>query len=500
MRATDVLFPEHGQEAASLLSEIRAIKEEDAAWKSGRMLGYIYYPGDETAEVIQEVYQMFSSVNALNPSLFTSLLRFENETVAMVAELLNAGHDAAGNLTSGGTESILMAVKTFRDKARADHPEILKPEILVPASTHPAFDKAAHFLNVKIVHAPLRPDKRVDIVEMEKLITRDTILLVASAPCYPYGVIDPIEEVGMLALKYDIPLHVDACLGGLLLPFAGMLGYQIPLWDFRVNGVTSISADIHKYGYSPKGASVIIYRNREIRKYQFFVCADWSGGIYGSPTLLGSKSGGPIAAAWAVMKYLGKDGYLRMTKDVMEASRRLQAGIISIDGLRVISNPEMSVFAFTSDTLDIFAIGDEVTADGWHLDFLQLPKCLHVTLSYHNVALAEEFLTQLRKAVAKVSGMNISKPSSHLVVSLIKNLSRTIPSQWFRKYSAGTSGPSGKEVNGEKLKNGAIYGLLAEGNNRQDIHNFVLGMMDEIYSLEHMQESLPLMHDKTIKD
>jgi sphinganine-1-phosphate aldolase len=483
MKATEKLFPETGQDATSLLSEMKAVKEKDASWKNGKMLGYIYYPGEETAKVLQEVYQIFSCDNALNPSLFTSLKKFENESVAMVAGLLNAGPEAAGNLTTGGTESIMMAVKTFRDKARHDHPEILEPEILMPASTHPAFDKAAHFLDVKTVHAPLRADKRVDISEMEKLISPRTILLVASAPCFPYGVVDPVEEIGMLAMKYSIPLHVDACMGGLMLPFVEMLGYPVPLFDFRVDGVTSISADIHKYGYSPKGASVILYKSHEIRKYQFFVSVDWSGGIYGSPTLLGSKSGGPIAAAWAVLKYLGKDGYLRMAKEVMETTRKLQNGINSINGLRVISDPEMSVFAFTSDTLDIFAIGDELSAKGWHLDCLQFPKCLHVTVSYHNASMADDFLEQLSMATAKVAGMKIQNWSSHIVISMIKNLSRALPEQWFRKLTAGASKLFGEKESGQKVKNGAMYGLTAEIDNRKNIHDMVLDMMDKIYSL-----------------
>jgi tyrosine decarboxylase MnfA len=483
MRATEKILPEHGKDIATLFSEMKDIKEEDAIWKNGKMLGYIYYPGDETAKIVQDAYQMFSHDNALNPSLFTSLKKFENETVSMVAELLNAGPEAAGNITSGGTESILMAVKTFRDKARVEHPEITRPEVLVPDSAHPAFDKAAHFLGLKVVHAPLRSDKRADTAELEKLISPETIMLVASAPCFPYGVIDPIEEIGKLAQKYNIPLHVDACLGGVLLPFAEMLGYQIPLMDFRVNGVTSISADIHKYGYSQKGASVIIYRNHEIRKHQFFLSVDWPGGIYGSTTLLGSRSGGPIAAAWAVMKYLGKDGYLKMAKEVMEISRKLQSEINSIEGLKVISDPEMSVFAFTSDSLDIFAIGDELASDGWHLNCLQYPKSLHITVSFNNVVVADEFLVQLRKATEKVRKADSRASSSPFVVSLVKNLSRALPEKWLPEIAAGASRFLGEKGEGKIEGNGDIDDQTTDNDSRKNVHEFALDILDMIYTL-----------------
>lgn len=248
------------------------------------MFGYIYYPGDEAAHVAEEAHHLFSTENALNPSPFTSLRLFENETVQMMADLLNGGPDAAGSLTSGGTESILMAVKTARDKARAD------------------------------------------VDAMRKAVTPNTILLVGSAPCFPHGVTDPIAEIGKVALEYKIPFHVDSCMGGMMLPFAEKLGYPVPPFDFRVPGVTSISADIHKYGYSPKGVSVIIYASRELRKYQFFVYTDWSGGLYGSPSILGTRCGGPIAAVWASLVHNGLDGYLRMAREVMEASKKIQEG------------------------------------------------------------------------------------------------------------------------------------------------------------------------------
>lgn len=476
-------FPGKGQSASSLISEMKIIKDNDASWRNGKVFGYIYYPGDEEARVLDEAYRMFRYENALNPSLFMSLKKFENETVAMVADLLNGGPDVAGSLTSGGSESILMAVKTFRDKARHDHPRIENPEIIIPESAHPAFDKAAHYLNVKVVHIRVRDDKRADVDAMEKAISSDTILLVGSAPCFPHGVIDPIEDIGKLALKYNIPFHVDACMGGLMLPFVEKLGYPVPAFDFRVAGVTSVSADIHKYGYSPKGSSVVLYLNHDIRKYQFFVSANWSGGLYGSPTILGSRNGGPIAVAWAVISHLGYEGYLRMAKEVMDVTRKLQAGINSIPGLKVVSNPEMSVFAFTSDRFDIFTVGDELSKGGWHFDRIQFPNCLHVTVSYHNAALADEFLATLRKAVEKVAGMKIHNVSSHVLVSLIKGLSKALPENWFRKLSSVVSGlfQSGKKQN--PAAGAAMYGITAAIDNRRNVHDMVLEVMDKMYSL-----------------
>jgi sphinganine-1-phosphate aldolase len=476
-------LPEKGLAASDLISEMKTAKSADASWRNGKMFGYIYHPGDEEARVLEETYAMFCCENALNPSLFSSLRKFENETVAIVADLLHAPSDAAASLTSCGTESILMTVKTARDKARADHPRIVKPEILLPESAHPAFMKAAHYFDVKAVHIPVRSDKRADAEAMEKKISENTILLIGSAPCFPHGVIDPVAEIGRLALKYNIPFHVDACMGGMLLPFAEKLGYAIPLFDFRVPGVTSISADMHKYGYSPKGASVIIYASHEIRKYQFFVYTEWSGGIYASPTALGTRCGGPIAAAWASLMHLGNEGYMKRAGVVMETSRRLQAGINAIPGLYVVSNPEISVFAFTSDVYDIFAIGDELSLTGWHLDRIQFPNSLHVTVSYHNAAQSDNFLRDLRSAVKKVASGKIRSISSHFLVSFVKGLSRVLPVKWFHSLSSAASASTGRDTGSKPHGSAAMYGITAAIDNRENVHEMVLEVIDRLYTI-----------------
>lgn len=479
MKYTRKQFPEKGTDGSSLISEMKSIKTKDAAWLKGKMFGYIYYPGDKTAQVVQEAYQLFTSENALNPSLFISLKKFESEAVQMMADLLHASPEAAGSFTTGGTESILLAVKTARDKARADHPEIKNPVILVPESGHPAFDKAAHYLNVKIHHTPVREDKRADVETMNKAITENTILLVASAPCFPHGVIDPIADIGKIALEHNIPLHVDACMGGMILPFAEKLGYPIPLFDFRVPGVTSISADIHKYGYSPKGASVIIYINREFRRHQFFAYTDWSGGLYGSPTMMGTRCGGPIAGAWAALVYNGLEGYMAMTREVMEAAKRIQQGINAIPGLHVVSNPDMSVFAFTSDKYNIFQIGDRLSARGWTLDRIQFPGSLHLTVSYNNVKQTDEFLTALSESLNQVSVAKGKSRTINLVVSFVKRMSKLLPDTWFRKLSALLM--TDKQDDERHEMGAAMYGITEKLENRKNVNELVLDVMDRMY-------------------
>jgi glutamate/tyrosine decarboxylase-like PLP-dependent enzyme len=481
MKNIRMSFPEKGTGASVLLSEMKAIKTKDVAWRDGRMFGYIFYPGDDAARAVEEAYRMFCCENALNPSLFVSLKKFENETVQMMTDLLNGGPDASGSLTSGGTESILMALKTARDKARVDHPEIKCPEVVLPESTHPAFNKAAHYFDIKLVHTPVRADKRADVEAMREAVTPNTILLVGSAPCFPHGVIDPLGEIGELALEHKILFHVDACMGGMMLPFAEKLGYPVPPFDFRVPGVTSVSADIHKYGYSPKGASVIIYATRELRKHQFFVYTDWSGGLYGSPTMLGTRCGGPIAAAWASLMYHGLEGFLKMAREVMETSKKIQEGINSIPGLKVVSNPDMSIFAFTSDQFDIFEVGDELSLKRWYLDRIQFPSSLHMTISYHNVNHADEFISAVREAVTKVTADKAKSRSTHFLISFVKGLSKVLPDTWFKKLSSAAAGLMGNKDDERHGMSAAMYGITEKIENRKNVHDLVLDVLDRMY-------------------
>jgi len=477
-----IRFPEKGIDADTMLTQLRAHRKGDASWREGRMFGYIYHAGNREVKAIEQAYHMFWNENALNPSLFSFLRQLENETVAMVADLLHAGEDYAGNLTTGGSESIIMAVKAGRDWARKHRPEIKEPEMIAPVTTHPAFSKAADFTGVKVLYAPLAPDKRVDIAEMEKLIGKNTVMLTASAPCFPYGVIDPVEEIAEIALKHNLLFHVDSCLGGLFLPFIEKLGFDVPLFDFRVRGVTSISADMHKYGYSAKGASVILFDSHTLRKSQYFVMSSWPGGLYASPTMLGTRSGAPIAAAWAALKTIGSDGYLRMAGKVMDTTARLQEGIVSVPGFRILGKPVMSVFSFTSDRHDIYRVGDELAKRGWNLDKLQFPAALHMTVSNMNTGHETEFLRALGEAVAATEGKKISEASSHVLISIVRALSKWLPEAWFRKLSSKfTALMKGKGGGG--ATGAAAYGMTVAIDNRSNVDEIMLDVLDRLYSI-----------------
>ncbi len=395
-------LPTAGKPHDELLAEMRALQDGDADWHSGRIWSLVYFAGDDVAEVLKEAYTTFLYTNGLSVAAFRSLQKLESEVIAMTAELLG-GSEAVGNMTSGGTESILMAIKTARDMARARRPDLTEPEMILPITAHPAWEKGAHYFNVKPVHIPVTEEFRADVDAARAAITDNTVLIVGSAPCYPYGTIDPIPELAALAQERGIGCHVDACVGGFLLPFLPRLGYEVPPWGFSVPGVTSISADLHKYGYAARGSSTVMYRNKEIRRHQFFSYADWPGGLYGSPTMAGSRPGGAIAAAWAVMNYLGEEGYVRLARTVMDTARKLMEGINAIDGLHVMGEPDASIFSFASDTVDIYAVADAMDTHGWHLDRQQMPPKLHLVVTPAHEKIAGEFLADLEAATSSVA-------------------------------------------------------------------------------------------------
>ncbi len=392
-------LPSQSKTRDAVLSSLDRARKDDVRWREGRCFSLVYNAGDDVLSLVHDAFFRYFSENALNPLAFPSLRRFENEVVAMTGDLLSHP-DAAGAMTSGGTESILMAVKTARDWARAERPDVVEPEMVLPESVHPAFEKAAHYFGVRAVHAPLDASLRVDVEAMRRVITPRTILLVGSAPAYPHGVIDPIEKIGALAAEHGVLCHVDACLGGFMLPFARKLGRDLPAFDFAVPGVTSMSADLHKYGYAAKGASVVLYRTRELRRHQFVVYTDWPGGLYGSPSAPGTRPGGPIAAAWAVMNYLGEEGYLRLAKKTLDASDAILAGIRAISELRVLGDPKMSVFAFASNAVDVYTIGDHMQQRGWFLDRQQRPPSLHMMITPPHAELVGGIVEDLKASVA----------------------------------------------------------------------------------------------------
>lgn len=374
--------------------------EGDAKWKDGKTFSLVYNAG--VNELLKAAYGEFLAENGLSPVAFPSLRRMECEVVSMTASLFHGDDAVAGTMTSGGTESIMMAVKAARDFARKTK-GISAPEMVVPCTVHPAFNKAAHYFGVKLLQAKMAPDFRVDVSDLERLIGPNTVMIVGSAPPYPHGVIDPISELAAVANRRGVWLHVDACLGGYFLPFAERLGRAIPPWDFRVPGVTSISADLHKYGYAAKGASVVLYRNADYRRHQFFTYAGWNGGLYASPSFCGTRPGGAIAAAWAVMNHLGEEGYLSRAQKVLETADAMRQGIERISGLRVLGAPHMGVFAFTSDHLNVYELGDAMDARGWRLDRQMDPTSLHCMISPAHEQVLDLFLSDLKECAANLT-------------------------------------------------------------------------------------------------
>jgi sphinganine-1-phosphate aldolase len=400
-----VTLPEQGLGKDEVLELLKGFKEGDVDYKESKTWSLVYYLGEEHTRFLIEAMGMFLSENALNPMAFQSLKKFEYEVVRMTAGFLHGDKDVVGVLTSGGTESCLLPVLTYRDLAESKRGlGGLKPEMIVPESVHVAWEKAAHYFKVKLIRAPLRSDLRVNVEAVKKLINKNTIMVVASAPSYPHGVIDPISELGLLTAQHRIPFHVDSCLGGFLLPFMGKLGYKVPPFDFRVPGVTSISADVHKYGYSAKGASVLLYRNMDFMKHQFFVSESWPGGVFASPGLLGTRPGGVYAAAWATMKAMGWSGYLEQTRLVIETTKALLDGIRSIPELEILGEPDMSVFAYKSKMLkvNIFAVGDQMEERGWHIDRLQRPDALHAMVTPLHQRIVDQYIDDLRSSVEHV--------------------------------------------------------------------------------------------------
>lgn len=395
-------IPAHGRAADEILAQLDEYRTGDVDLHGGRAFTLGYVAGDDVHAIATEALARFHSYNALNPVAFPSLARIQSEVVAMTAGLLHGGETAAGFLTSGGTESLLLAVKAARNRGRERG--IDAPEMVVPTSGHAAFTKGSEYFGVKLHRIPVRDDYRADVDAMAAAVNDNTMLVVASAPQYPQGVVDPVEEIAALAAERDINCHVDACMGGITLPYLRRLGYPIPPFDFEVPGVTSISVDLHKYGYTAKGASVLLHRDRQLRKYQTFTTDAWLGGMYASSGILGTKSGGPMAAAWAVMQYLGDDGYLRLTGDARLALEDLLAGLRSTPGVRVLGEPDATVLAFTLEGsgLDTFAVGRALWARGWFCDQQTPPPSLHCTVNAVHRPLIPEFLAALIDAMDEV--------------------------------------------------------------------------------------------------
>lgn len=399
-----VPFPEKGEDPKQIIEKLKGFKENDFKWDLGRVFCLTYPVDDSHHEFLKESYGEYISENFLNPMAFSSLKKMEREVVRMSIDLLNGDDECVGTMTSGGTESILMAVKAARELAKKKKPWILRPEVVAPISAHVAFEKACKYFGLKYVTVPLDKDFKVNMKALKRAIGPSTVMIVGSAPQYPQGVIDPIEDMGKMALKKNIPFHVDGCVGGFMLPWLEALGEDIPKFDFRVPGVTSMSADIHKYGFAAKGASVVLYKNMKYMKHQFFITASWPGGIYASPNFPGTRPGGAIAAAWATINKFGKDGYLNQAKRSLGVAKKFREEIEKIDGLKICGDPKGPVLSFESDDegVSAYAIADIMTNKGWFFDRVQEPQAIHLTIMPLHDTSIDEFITDLREAVVTV--------------------------------------------------------------------------------------------------
>lgn len=396
-------IPEKGRPYGEILAELERFGSDDPNYKDAKTWSLVYYLDKDYTDFLLDAYGRYFSANGLNPTAFKSLKRLEKAVLRFTAGLLHADDSAYGVMTSCGTESCLLAVKTYRDLGRSKG--IKKPEMVLPETAHVAWEKGAEYFGVTIQRAPLAGDYGVDLKDVERLVNKNTVMILGSAPEYPHGIIDPIKGLGELAVKRKIPLHVDACVGGYLLPFLEENGADIPVWDFRVPGVSSISADIHKYGYAAKGASCILYRSGETFRHQVFVSESWPGGVFASPALLGTRPGGAYAAAWAAIQANGREGYRELARRAMETTEKLKKGIEAIPELEIIGSPTACLLSFRSNNpnVNIFAVGDEMEKAGWHIDRLQRPDALHAMVTAAHGKAADLYLQDLARAVCTVA-------------------------------------------------------------------------------------------------
>jgi sphinganine-1-phosphate aldolase len=411
-------LPVHGVDAEQVLATMAGLRVDDRDWRGGRVFSLVYSAGEDVHDLLERAATLYSAENALNTAVFPSLGRMQQDIVSIAIGLLGGDQlpDAEadrvrGFLTSGGTESLLLATKTARDWGR-DRRGVERPNMVLATSAHAAFEKAAHYFDVESRRVAVRPDFSADVDAMADAVDDQTVLMVASAPSYPQGVIDPVTELAAVAAERGILCHVDACLGGFLLPFLQRLDHVSKAWDLSVPGVTSISADLHKYGYASKGISVILYRDRQLARLQPFVTTNWLGGLYGSPSMAGTRPAGPIAAGWAVLHHLGEDGYLRLADDAYAAASVIKTAITDTPGLALRGAPDATVFAFGGDPddgrIDSFALGDALAdRGGWFFDRQNHPDSLHATVQAGHLTVVDELRDDLVSAADRLRGTGV---------------------------------------------------------------------------------------------
>lgn len=394
-------FPQQGRTRADVLQALHELKSGDVNWQGGRSPAFVFKAEDEVDAVGREAFVEYFVENALGASsAFPSVRQLEQQVISMALDLLHAPEGAAGFMTTGGSESILLAVRACREQTRKARGNARHYGNIVASETlHPAFDKAASMMDIEIRRVPVRADLSADVAGIEAAIDADTILLVGSAPNFPYGMVDPIAELSELALRRKVWLHVDACVGGYLAPFARMLGRPVPEFDFALPGVRSISADLHKYGFCPKPASTVLYRQADDAAFQPFSFDGWPSGRFLTTTAVGSRPAGGVAAAWAVMQHLGIDGYLRIAKRLLDGVDRYRAGLASIDGIELVGRPDLAIVVWGSRELDAYVIASRLGKKGWQPSLTRRPRAVHRMMSMLHVDSSDEYLNDLRQAV-----------------------------------------------------------------------------------------------------
>ena len=401
-------LPQVGLSPEKVFQALEELRVNDVAWREGRAFSLAYHAGAEAISVAEEAYRRFSGENALSTDAFPSLRQIQSDVVAMAGSWLGATSDSAGFMTSGGTESILMAVKAARDRLLKER-TITQPNIVLPTSAHAAFDKACAYFGVESRRVAVGTDWRADVSAMRTCVDSNTVLIVASAPQYPQGVVDDVSGIAQVAIDHNINCHVDACMGGVTLAYLSRLGENIPSWNLQVPGVSSISVDLHKFGYTSKGASVIMYASKYLRSFQGFVTDNWLGGVYASSGMLGTKSGGAMASAWAVMHHLGEDGYLRLTREAREATLQIASFISSNDQLCLRAQPQTTLICFGAKdpaALNVFAVADELARHGWYVDRQTPPDSLHCTVNAIHHDKISQFTHDLQLAINEVLATN----------------------------------------------------------------------------------------------
>ena len=398
-------FPATGITGEAVLDALRAAKSGDVDWRAGRTNMYVQFGGDDVLEVAREAATLYYSENAHGTAAFPSVARLQSDVLDWLLGLVGAGPLADGCLTASGSESILLSLKAARDWARARRRDSFTPQFIVPQSAHPAFEKAAAFLDLEIVRVPLRKDFRADVDAMASRIGPRTIGLAGSAPQFGHGVIDPVTEIAELAGRHNLWVHVDACIGAMIAPFVRAHGVALPAFDFEVEGVRSISADIHKYGFGAKGASAALFRHKSWRPSYVFDFDDWPIGTYSSAGIAGTRSAGPIAAAWAVMRYLGHEGYCRIAGEILAASGRLQTGLTAINGVDVVGRPDLPVIAWHTPDLPITDVVNGMVRRNWFVRTMARPRAVHMgMITMQQVPVVDDYLAAVRDSVAETGG------------------------------------------------------------------------------------------------